>query len=93
LRASEAIANKNCPCLFCQKESELGKVREFFDGRTAQTGKQRVTVPYFKRFATLATPALAQPSSISCPDPELPKPPIVWLPALIGAAAQRRHYP
>ena len=40
--------------------------------------------PYFSWSATLATPALAQASSCSCVDPELPTPPIASLPIMIG---------
>ena len=46
---------------------------------------------YFKSSATLATPAFAQASSVSWPDPELPTPPMVSLPDLDGHAAAQRQ--
>ena len=47
--------------------------------------------PYFSMSATLASPALAQPSSVSWLEPELPTPPITSPADLNGHAATQRE--
>jgi peptidase S46-like protein len=50
----------------------------------SERGGRSHTITYFRKSATFAMPALAQASSCSWLDPELPTPPITSLPTRIG---------